>query len=94
MFNALWTNLHWDEIVTKLNQLENCFRNAFGLQDDADFQGLEYRGIEAWDSLGHMQLITILEDEFDIMLDTDDIIDMSSFKECVRLLAKYGVEVT
>ena len=36
----------------------------------------------------------LLEDEFDIMMDTDDIIDFNSFEKGKEILAKeeYGVE--
>jgi hypothetical protein len=38
-----------------------------------------------------MKLIAQLESVFNIMLDTDDIIDMSSYQEAERIVAKYGV---
>ena len=55
---------------------------------------LKYQDIEAWDSVGHMGLISALEDEFDIMMDTDDIIDFNSFEKGKEILAKpcYGVK--
>jgi len=56
-------------------------------------QGLEYQAIEAWDSVGHMGLIAALEDAFDIMFDTDDIIDFSSFEKGKELIKKYNVEL-
>ena len=43
--------------------------------------GLEYQAITAWDSVGHMSLIAAIEDAFDIMMDADDIIDLSSFEK-------------
>lgn len=56
--------------------------------------GLKYQDIEAWDSVGHMQLVAALEDAFDIMMDTDDIIDLSSYEKGKEILSKkeYGVE--
>lgn len=54
--------------------------------------GLEYQAIEAWDSVGHMGLISELEDAFDIMMDTDDIIEFSSFEKGKEILGKYDVE--
>ncbi|ACM92125.1 hypothetical protein NAMH_1601 [Nautilia profundicola AmH] len=36
-----------------------------------------------------MTLVAAIEDEFDIMLDTDDIIDMSSFAKAKEIVAKY-----
>lgn len=54
---------------------------------------LKYNSIPQWDSLGHMQLVAALEDEFDIMLDTDDIIGMSSIAIAKDILRKYDVKI-
>lgn len=45
-----------------------------------------FQDIIAWDSVGHMSLIATLEDAFDIMMDTDDIIDLSSYEREWRFL--------
>jgi len=56
-------------------------------------KGLQYTGIPAWDSVGHMALIAGLEEAFDIMMDTDDIIDFNSFEKGIEILGKnYDVE--
>ena len=70
----------------------DCFVNAFGV-DPAVVPSLEYEGIPNWDSVGHMTLITEVEDAFDIMMETDDIIDFSSFDVGVQMLKKYDVEI-
>ena len=54
---------------------------------------LEYNSIEAWDSIGHMQMIAELEDTFEIEFEMDDIINFSSYNKGMELLKKYGVEV-
>jgi len=54
---------------------------------------LEYNSIEAWDSIGHMQIIAELEDIFEIELEMDDIINFSSYNEGMQILVKYGIEV-
>ena len=46
-----------------------------------------------WDSVGHMTLVAALEDAFDIMIDMDDIIDLSSFEKGKEILKKYDVEL-
>lgn len=61
--------------------------------NEGDVEELEYQSIEAWDSVGHMSLIAEIEDAFDIQMETDDIIDLSSFKKGIELLKKYGVEI-
>lgn len=56
-------------------------------------EGLQYNSIPNWDSVGHMGLIAALEDGFDIMMDTDDIIDLSSFEKGKEILANhYDIE--
>jgi len=52
---------------------------------------LKYNDIPEWDSIGHMTLMSELEDGFNISIDTDDIIDFSSFKKGIQILKKYKV---
>ena len=52
---------------------------------------LKYQDIESWDSVGHMSLIAALEDTFAIMMDTDDIIDFSSYEIGKDIMRKYNV---
>lgn len=55
--------------------------------------GLKYQLVELWDSVGHMSLVAALEDAFDIMMETDDIIDLSSYEKGQEILSKnYGIE--
>lgn len=61
--------------------------------EESQLVGLEYQGIPSWDSVGHMGLIAALEDAFDIMMETDDIIDINSYEKGKEILAKnYEVE--
>ena len=54
---------------------------------------LKYQGVANWDSVGHMGLVAALEDAFDIMMDTDDIIDMNSYEKGKEILTKnYQIE--
>ena len=69
-----------------------AFVEAFQVEESV-LEGLEYTGIPEWDSVGHMTLIALLEEEFDIMMDTDDIIDFNSFEKGMELLKEhYDVE--
>ncbi len=53
---------------------------------------LQYNSIVEWDSVAHMALVAEIERVFDIMLDTDDIIDMSSVAKVKEILGKYDVK--
>ena len=68
----------------------NAFVEAFAKEAN-EVTELSYQDIEEWDSVGHMRLIALLEDAFDIMMDVDDIIDFESFKKGMEILAKYDV---
>ena len=79
--------------MSNLEKYNKAFTDSFEITEDR-LPGLKYQDIEAWDSVGHMGLIAALEDAFDIMMDTDDIIDFSSYEKGKEILAKesYGVE--
>ena len=74
-----------------LDKYNNAFIELFSISED-DLSGLTYQGIAAWDSIGHMQLISRIEDEFDVMFETNDIIDFSSYAKGIEILRKYNVE--
>ena len=67
-----------------------AFTETFGITED-EAEKLKYESIETWDSVGHMQLIAALEDAFDIMFETDDIIDFDSFEKGKEILKKYDI---
>lgn len=77
--------------MTNVEKLAKVFADTFGISE-AETKGLQYQGIEQWDSVGHMTLVAAIEDGFDISLDTDDIIDMSSFEKAQEILAKYDIQ--
>ena len=78
--------------MDNLQLYKNAFIEAFGIDGDMVTE-LKYQDIEEWDSVGHMTLMAILEDTFDIMMETDDIIDFGSFKNGIEILAKYEVVI-
>ena len=63
------------------------------LVDEEQLKGLEYQSVQDWDSVGHMTMTAMLEEAFDIMLDTDDIIDFSSYEKGIEILKKYGIDM-
>lgn len=72
--------------------LINAFSVALGIDASQVNDELTYNSIPQWDSTAHMILIAQIEADFKLMLDTDDIIDMSSFAMAKTILAKYEVD--
>ncbi len=78
--------------MDNLQKYNRAFTETFSIEE-GQLKDLQYQGIDVWDSVGHMQLIAELEDAFDIMFDTDDIIDFSSYEKGKEILKKYEVEI-
>jgi len=78
--------------MDNLTKYNKAFIDTFEVSADS-LAELEYQSVAAWDSVGHMALMAVLEESFDIMMDTDDIIDFSSYKKGKEILGKYNVEI-
>jgi acyl carrier protein len=70
-------------------KLIEAFAEALMIERTLINDDLKYNEIEEWDSVAHMSLISEIEDKFEIMLDTDDIIDMSSYAKAKEIVTKY-----
>lgn len=79
--------------MTNLEKYVAAFTEGLGVDESVVNSSLEYQSIDAWDSVGHMGLIAELENAFDIEMETDDIVDFSSFNAGKDILKKYGVEI-
>ena len=76
--------------MTVRERVFSAFKESFDLDDDATTSKLVYQDHPAWTSIGHMILVAALESEFDTMLETDDILEMSNFDKAVAIMTKYA----
>ncbi|HQN15272.1 MAG TPA: acyl carrier protein [Bacteroidales bacterium] len=76
--------------MTNIEKYNEAFIMSFQV-DEPQLASLTYQSIPSWDSVGHMGLIAFLEEAFDIMMDTDDIIDFSSYEKGKEILKKYDI---
>lgn len=79
--------------MNNLEKYNKVFTETLEIGEDK-LEGLTYQSIQTWDSVGHMSLIASLENTFDIMFDTMDVIDLSSYEKGKEILSKeeYGVD--
>lgn len=73
-------------------KLAMAFADALEIDAGSVCNDLQYNSIPEWDSVAHMTLVAELEKVFNVMLDTDQIIDMSSVAKAKQILAQHGVE--
>ncbi len=77
--------------MTNKEKYDQVFIDSFSITADQLNENLVYQSVQQWDSIGHMGMDAALEEAFDIMMETDDIIDFGSYNKGVELLAKYNV---
>lgn len=73
-------------------KLREIFAESLGIELSQVTDELAYNSIPDWDSIAHMALISEIDDVFDTMLDTDDVLDMSTFAKAKEILTKYDVQ--
>ena len=78
--------------MENLEKYKNVFIETFQIKEN-QLEGLKYQDVDEWDSVGHMGLMTDLEEAFDIEMDIDDIIDFSSFEKGMEIVGKYNVVI-
>lgn len=77
--------------MENIDMYNKLFIEVLNVNED-DLSNLKYQDGD-WDSIGHMSLMTALEDTFLIEMDADDIIDFSSYQIGKELLSKYNIEL-
>lgn len=79
--------------MKNIDLYNNVFVHVFSVEESSLDDSFSILNIDKWDSVAHMSLIAELEEAFDIMFDTDDIIQFSSYLLGKDLLKKYGVDL-
>lgn len=70
-------------------KLKAVFAESLDIPADSITDTLTYAMIPQWDSIAHMALVAAIEDRFQIMIETEDVIDMSNFAKAKEIVAKY-----
>ena len=74
--------------MSNLEKYRKVFSKSLSIDENKVKKELKYNDIPEWDSIGHMTLMSGLEEEFNISLETDDIVDFSSFEKGIEILKK------
>lgn len=77
--------------MTNLEKLNKIFCEVFSIEESALNSEFNNCNVEGWDSVHQLSLTSSVEDEFDIMLDAEDILEFSSYDGAKKVLAKYDV---
>ena len=72
--------------MTNKEKYKKLFIEGLNIKETAVNDNLKYNDIPEWDSIGHMSLMSAIEEAFNISMETDDIIDFSSYKKGMEIL--------
>ena len=78
--------------MSNLEKYKEAFIKALEIEKSKFNDKIKYNEIPEWDSIGHMSLMSELEEKFSITIDTDDIVDFESFKKGKEILGKYDIK--
>ncbi|MFC3210176.1 acyl carrier protein [Planomicrobium okeanokoites] len=78
--------------MKNIEKYRNAFMDALELEEDEVSEDLALGETSEWDSLGHMILISTMEDVFDVSLDSEWMSEFDSYKSGMALLDRLGVD--
>ena len=79
--------------MNNLEKYNNAFIEVFGVEENALGSNFNKDSVDGWDSVHQLNIIALLEESFDIMLDPEDIMELTSYEKGKELMAKYEVEL-
>jgi len=74
-------------------KLRDAFCEVLSLRADQITDETSYETTKSWDSIAHMALIATIDSIFDLTMDTDDLIEMSSYGKAKDILRRYGISI-
>lgn len=78
--------------MTNIEKYNKVFKEILQLSSN-DLKTAKFKNSELWDSVGNMTLVASLEDTFDILLETDDLMGITSYDKGIEILShNYGIE--
>jgi acyl carrier protein len=77
--------------MTTYDRLAAAFEKAFGFDPQRFSLQLAPEEVPNWDSIGHMNLVATLEQEFNLQFEVDEIMEMSSPQKILDILKTRGV---
>lgn len=79
--------------MTNLEKLNKIFCEVFSVEESVLNSEFNKSNVDGWDSVHQLSLTSSVEDEFDILLDAEDILEFNSYENAKQILAKYEIDL-
>ena len=74
-----------------MRTVEEVVSRVFGVEPSGIDDSSSPESVEGWDSMGHLNLVAALEQDFNVSIDIGDVMEMVSVKRIREILSQYGV---
>ena len=78
--------------MSNIEKYKDIFVRVLDVSPEALNEHFTFKDVEQWDSVAHLSLISELEDAFDVLFDSKDILHYGSYLNGIEILKRYGVE--
>ena len=79
--------------MTNIEKYNKAFTEVLGVKEAALNESFTFKAVPQWDSVAHLSLISELEDVFNVMFESEDILHYESYENGKIILRKYGVNL-
>jgi acyl carrier protein len=69
-----------------LKKIQAAFQAAFGVEPQTITIDTAPKDVPAWDSMGHVSLVSGLEQAFGLNFDVDEVMEMENVRQIVRIV--------
>ena len=78
--------------MTNLEKLNQIFCDVYNVDESVLNETFINTNVETWDSIHQLSMVAAIEEAFDLMMDAEDILEMTSYENVKQLLAsKYEI---
>jgi acyl carrier protein len=79
--------------MTNVEKYDAIFTEVFGVAVDQLGDNFSKKTVSEWDSVHQLNIISMLEETFDLMLDPEDIMACTSYNAGKEILTNNGVKI-
>ena len=78
--------------MTNLEKLNQIFCEVYSVEETSLNEDFVNTNVETWDSIHQLSMVAAIEEAFDLMMDAEDILEMTSYVNVKNLLtSKYEI---
>lgn len=78
--------------MTNLEKLNQIFCEVYSVEESALNEDFINTNVDTWDSIHQLSMVAAIEEAYDLMMDAEDILEMTSYENVKKLLtSKYEI---